>query len=177
MNYTKNLLLTILILLISFTGLNSVDNNQHCGKHFPKSEQETLKESISGIVQISDNQLKLIQDSTKTTYNLIIPENMEKEIEKIEVGKRYIFSGTNNKNGFVVDKFTILESPQTKGKTRVNSEKCIGCRLCVNQCPEGAISMVNGKAVIDQEKCIDCGICIDGNGHYRGCPVKAIEKE
>ena len=58
----------------------------------------------------------------------------------------------------------------------VNRQSCIGCKLCVPQCPVSAISMVKGKAVIDQDKCVSCGICIDGNGKFKGCPVRAISK-
>jgi ferredoxin len=177
MKNIKIIILSLLLLLITLTVLISEEPKQHCGKHFNMPENATLNESICGIVQVVDNKLQLVQDSTKLAFNLIIPENMEKEIEKVEIGKRYIFSGKNSKTGFVVDKFIIMETEHNNSKTSVNSAKCIGCRLCVNQCPEGAISMVKGKAVIDQEKCIDCGICIDGNGHFKGCPVKAIEKK
>ncbi len=61
-------------------------------------------------------------------------------------------------------------------KTTVDPKKCIGCKLCVAPCPVSAITMVKGKAVIDTVKCVECGICIDGNGKFKGCPVKAITK-
>lgn len=176
MKNKKILIISMLLLLIALTALFSEEPKQHCGKHFPVSEKESMTESICGIVQIVDNKLQLVEDSTKTTFNLIIPENMEKEIETIEMGKRYIFSGKNSKTGFVVDKFTLLETPKLQGHHQVDSDRCISCGLCVSQCPEGAISMVKGKAVIDKDKCIDCGICVTGNGHYRGCPVNAIKE-
>ncbi len=59
----------------------------------------------------------------------------------------------------------------------VNPDKCIGCRLCVSKCPNGAITMVKGVAVIDTDKCDGCGICADGDGEkYQGCPVNAIKQ-
>lgn len=58
----------------------------------------------------------------------------------------------------------------------VEGDKCIGCKLCVPNCPLGAITMVKGKAQIDPEKCIECGICIEGFNKFKGCPVKAIHK-
>jgi ferredoxin len=65
--------------------------------------------------------------------------------------------------------------PVTAATYNVNRTKCIGCRLCVSVCSEGAISMVQGKAVIDPDKCSSCGICKDGNNDdYPGCPVEAI---
>ncbi|MBI9031439.1 4Fe-4S binding protein [bacterium] len=177
MNYQKRILIILLLLLVTVSLLVSIEVKQHCGKHFPKSEQTQTTETISGILQITDNQLQLVQDSTLTIHNLIIPENMEKDMDKIEIGKKYNFFGKSSKSGFVVEKYSLCQETKNCGSHEVNSEKCIGCRLCLTQCPEGAISMVNGKAVIDQEKCIDCGICISGNGRFKGCPVKAIEKK
>ncbi|MCK5051539.1 MAG: 4Fe-4S binding protein [Candidatus Cloacimonetes bacterium] len=56
-------------------------------------------------------------------------------------------------------------------------DKCIGCRLCVSPCPQGAITMVKGIAVIDADKCDGDGICVLGDGkRYKGCPVDAIKQ-
>ncbi len=51
------------------------------------------------------------------------------------------------------------------------TDKCIGCSLCVDVCPEGCIKMENKKAKINYDYCKGCLICI------AECPVKAIEKE
>ena len=53
---------------------------------------------------------------------------------------------------------------------KVNKEECIGCGMCVSECPKNAIKVIDGTAVIDKEKCIKCGICIDT------CPVEAIKE-
>lgn len=45
---------------------------------------------------------------------------------------------------------------------------CISCGLCVDACPQDAMSLVGGKAVIDLEKCTACGECVSV------CPVSAI---
>ena len=59
----------------------------------------------------------------------------------------------------------------------VEADKCIGCRLCVSPCPQGAITMVKGVAVIDADKCDGDGICVNGDGKkYKGCPVDAIKQ-
>jgi NADH:ubiquinone oxidoreductase subunit F (NADH-binding)/(2Fe-2S) ferredoxin/Pyruvate/2-oxoacid:ferredoxin oxidoreductase delta subunit len=48
-------------------------------------------------------------------------------------------------------------------------DKCVGCLLCKNSCPVGAISGERKEVhVIDQDKCIKCGICFDV------CPPKIM---
>jgi electron transfer flavoprotein alpha subunit len=50
-------------------------------------------------------------------------------------------------------------------------DQCIGCQICVAECPVGAIEMVDGVACIDPEICIGCGKCADV------CPVGAVRFE
>lgn len=46
-------------------------------------------------------------------------------------------------------------------RPRVNREKCGSCGRCIEECPEGAVSLdADGKAVIDLDKCIGCGECV-----------------
>lgn len=42
----------------------------------------------------------------------------------------------------------------------VDSDKCIGCGVCEENCPFGAIHVVEGCAVVD-ESCTLCGTCVD----------------
>jgi ferredoxin len=44
---------------------------------------------------------------------------------------------------------------------QIDTNKCLGCGICVDSCSTGAILMDNDKAVIDNEKCTNCGECVE----------------
>jgi len=50
----------------------------------------------------------------------------------------------------------------------VDTDKCIGCKLCVETCPSKAIS-VEKTAMVDEASCKGCGTCA------AACPVDAID--
>lgn len=50
----------------------------------------------------------------------------------------------------------------------VNKDECVGCGVCVDACPNGAISMVGDVAVVNPDMCIDCEACVNE------CPNGAI---
>ncbi len=61
-----------------------------------------------------------------------------------------------------------------RGKLKFNAKLCIGCKLCMRDCPSDAIVIKkvgekNFEAEIDLAKCISCAQCVDS------CPKKALE--
>jgi len=64
--------------------------------------------------------------------------------------------------------------PRFRGRPVVHTENCIGCRMCMRNCPSGAIEITKVgekmfQATIDLGRCIYCGQCADS------CPKKTIE--
>lgn len=46
---------------------------------------------------------------------------------------------------------------------------CIKCEICVKNCPEKCITMVNGIPEVDYAKCTSCGVCV------QKCPTKVFK--
>jgi formate hydrogenlyase subunit 6/NADH:ubiquinone oxidoreductase subunit I len=60
-----------------------------------------------------------------------------------------------------------------RGKLKFNAGMCIGCKMCMRDCPSGAIEIRSigekqFEAEINLAKCIYCGQCVDS------CPKKAL---
>lgn len=50
----------------------------------------------------------------------------------------------------------------------IAKDSCIGCGVCADECPAGALSIVDDIATVDEGACLDCGICTES------CPQEAV---
>lgn len=68
-----------------------------------------------------------------------------------------------------------MEMPDRfRGKIKFDPAKCIGCKMCMRDCPTNAITINKVgenkfEAVFDLGRCIYCAQCVDT------CPKKALE--
>ena len=42
----------------------------------------------------------------------------------------------------------------------ISKNKCVGCGICIINCPADAISINDWVATVDQDQCVNCGACI-----------------
>ena len=73
-----------------------------------------------------------------------------------------------NSNAIELDRYL---GPIVHGrKIDINHESCVNCFLCEENCPTGAIELIDGEVVLDNDKCIRCVECTNH------CPVGALKR-
>lgn len=83
----------------------------------------------------------------------------------IEVCPKAIIELVPYDNEYVVKCKSKDSGKEVRSKCSIG---CIGCQICVKNCPVDAFSFENNLAKINYEKCINCGVCAEK------CPTKAI---
>lgn len=110
-------------------------------------------------------------------WKKIIPvENKQKavNISVSEFKKSHWFSGGLFEDMIEDDLEVYALAQGGKSKLRKpvwNEQKCVGCDLCLNNCPNKAISKQEKTYSTDDQKCIGCGIC------QAVCPRSAWDME
>ncbi|MEG0918299.1 MAG: ATP-binding protein [Anaerovoracaceae bacterium] len=63
-----------------------------------------------------------------------------------------------------------MDSPFVgSSKCQVDSSKCMGCGICINNCKFDALLLENNKAITNEFSCEGCGVCVIS------CPNEAIK--
>jgi len=98
-------------------------------------------------------------------WKKIVPlpaEKKEKKISAAEFRKNYWVEG-GIFGDFIKDDMVVYDLPATaNGRIRIplwDKTNCIDCGICLNNCPQNAISSSEKEYLSDDNKCIGCGIC------------------
>ena len=88
--------------------------------------------------------------------------------EKMCIGCGACVSISLNNNAVELDRYIgpIIHTRMIE----INHEACVNCYLCEENCPTGAIELLDGEVVLDNDKCIRCVECTNH------CPVAALKR-
>ena len=122
-----------------------------------------LDSAVHDILEIDKKQSYIIKNAVLRNIDISYEAVLEK-IEDVKVSDFNVpFQINKNSNGFL-SKFMN----NSKSKPVLLKDKCIGCKICQQNCPAECIEMVDKKPVFDYTKCIRCFCC------QELCPENAI---
>ena len=110
-----------------------------------------------GALRMSEGRIPIVDTNKCTGCKACVyecPQNIIHAIPKDLKGSRTLCSNLNVNKAMV---------------SRNCKAGCIKCELCVKNCPEQCIKMVNGIPVVDYSKCTSCDVCV------KVCPPKVMK--
>jgi len=146
------------------TGMTGHQENPGSGRHADLSDAEAI--SIESVVKalgakhvfvINPNNLKEVSDTLDQCIALDEPSVI---ITRWPCVLKRLSEADKEEFG-----------PVFKVKMAVDTDKCIGCKMCIRcGCPALSFDKAAKKAVIDATQCVGCGVC------SQLCPKSAIVK-
>ena len=133
---------TVIILDNSITGMTGHQQNPTTGYNL-KGDPCTKIDLESLCHAVGIRRVKVVDPYDMETCKAVITEELSAEEPSLIISRRPC---------------ALLKYVKHPGPICSDSEKCRGCKACMNiGCP--AISMENGKAKIDDTLCVGCGVC------------------
>lgn len=133
---------TVIILDNSITGMTGHQQNPTTGYNL-KGDPCTKIDLESLCHAVGIRRVKVVDPYDMETCKAVITEELSAEEPSVIISRRPC---------------ALLKYVKHPGPICSDSEKCRGCKACMNiGCP--AISMENGKAKIDDTLCVGCGVC------------------
>ncbi len=133
---------TVIILDNSITGMTGHQQNPTTGYNL-KGDPCTKIDLESLCHAVGIRRVRVVDPYDMETCKAVITEELSAEEPSVIISRRPC---------------ALLKYVKHPGPICSDSEKCRGCKACMNiGCP--AISMENGKAKIDDTLCVGCGVC------------------
>lgn len=133
---------TVIILDNSITGMTGHQQNPTTGYNL-KGDPCTKIDLESLCHAVGIRRVRVVNPYDMETCKAVITEELSAEEPSVIISRRPC---------------ALLKYVKHPGPICSDSEKCRGCKACMNiGCP--AISMENGKAKIDDTLCVGCGVC------------------
>lgn len=144
-----------------------IDNIADCVeiKSLDEEDINFLKSGMNDFLNEIDRTDLINQLTDFSQWKKIIPLPSNVKEKKISVAE---FRKTKWVDGgvfgdFVHDDFIVYPMPATAdGRVHIpvwNRENCVDCKICLNNCPQNAITSEDKSYQTDENKCIGCGIC------------------
>lgn len=156
-----------------FTILNCGSTTGNAGKTISKllMENSQLKNTEFAIRMVNNYSLSypIISKSAQD----VVLKTANKEINEIADKIKKNSSGNFNCiKGFIPQIMTVIGRRLYNEGRKIHfstSDKCVGCGLCMKNCPDSAIILDNNQPIWTKKKCTQCLACL----HH--CPNNAIK--
>ncbi|MGV8144693.1 MAG: 4Fe-4S binding protein [Methanothermobacter sp.] len=130
-------------------------------------------EIVSEILEKDASKLSKNASKVNSIFNKIARDtssrHMEAEFEEdvTELIKKEIM-GRINEGLEIEDISEIIDKTHPKRNKTIIAENCIGCGICVDQCPVNCIQLNMPSPIHIKDECVYCGRCVEA------CPFDAI---
>ena len=134
-------------------------------KNLDDNDIEFLSSGMKNFLQEINKQNLYDILTNWSEWKKIIPKIQMQNQEKISVKefRKNVWVENGIFSDFIEDDYKVYNLAATgEGKLRKPNwqrENCIDCKICLNNCPNGAITENEKNYILDDNKCIGCGIC------------------
>jgi len=155
-----------------------------CNTMYPGKRKNALEHLEcaweNGFTPLSTGCPIIIGDGLKGTDDVEVPVRGGEYVEKAKIGRAVMdadvfislthfkghemtgFGGAIKNIGMGCGSRAGKTEQHSNGKAQINAEACVGCKACLKECANSALSFddLNKKTVVNEDNCVGCGRCL-----------------